>query len=258
MQPPPRAEPGTLTWTALVWVARAPDGRQTADLVSLSQMSQAFRHGVLPPDVEVAIVGEWQWENIRLALARHATLAPPAGTDIRGTESESLPRLELTLTMQKDALGRSNPPSGERANSGRSIPIARTQAATVPPAPLGAAPEFLRRWGATPSLREVLDPSLETPLTARLASLVYGAALVLAALSWLAAIIIGVASLFSRLNEANEPRLVVLALLVGIGWVLGGVVVAGVVVIMGRAAAGIMLVAQRVDEKLREDGERRD
>lgn len=231
-----------LTWTSPAWVARAPDGRQTADLVSLSQMSRAFRHGVLPPDVEVAVVGEGHWENIRLVLARHASLAPPGVADAR----DSVPQLELTLTVQRDAIG--------RPESGRTIAAARPQPPTVPPPPR-PAPEFLRRWGATPSLREVFDASLETPLPARLASLLYGAALVVAALAWLAAIIVGVASLFTRLNDANEPRLVVLAFLVGLAWVIGGVVVAAVVVVVGRAAAGVLLVAQRVDEKLREESE---
>jgi hypothetical protein len=229
MQPPPRADPGALTWRSPAWVARSPDGRQTADLVSLSQMSRAFRFGMLPPDVEVAIVGEWQWENIRLVLARYASLAPPGGT-----EREGLPELELTLTVQKDAIAHRTP-----------------MQPTLPPAPRFAS-EFPRRWRAS-SLREVFDIPLETPLPPRLATLVYGAALVVAAVTWLTAIIAGIASLFSRLNDASDARTVTLAVLVGVGWVLGGVLLAAVIVIAGRAAAGVVLVAQRVDEKLSDE-----
>ena len=60
MQPPPQAGEGQeLTWAARVWVARSPDGRSTAQPVSLSQLARAFAKGLLPPEVEVAIDGEW-------------------------------------------------------------------------------------------------------------------------------------------------------------------------------------------------------
>jgi hypothetical protein len=253
MQPPPRADPGTLSWTSLVWVARAPDGRQTSDLVSLSQMSRAFRRGELPPDVEVAIAGEWHWENIRLALARHASLAPPGAADDRGTDRgpDSLPDLELTLTVQRDSIGRA------RAESGTRIPAAPAAPSTMPPGPRTVA-EFPRRWPATPSLREVFDSSFATPLPARLASLVYAAALAVAAAVVLVAIIAGLTALFARMTEAHEPRMETLAVLVGLGWMLGGLLVAAVVVILGRAAAGMVLVGQRVDEMLQEERERRE
>jgi hypothetical protein len=259
MQPPSRAEPGTLTWTSPAWVARDHDGRQTADLISLSQMSRAFRRGMLPPDVEVALAGEWNWENIRLVLARYASLAPPSAADVRGTDraTDSLPELELTLTVQKDSIGRAIP-APERADSRSNIRVPpAAPVPTVPPAPR-VPPEFPRRWSATPSLREVLDPSLEPPFPPRLASILYGTALVLAAAAALAAVVIGIASLFARLNEASDPRMVVLALLVGIGWLLGGGLAAAVIVVVGRAAAGVVLVAQRIDERLREEQEPRD
>jgi hypothetical protein len=244
MQPPSRADTGTLSWTSLAWVARAPDGRQTSDLVSLSQVSRAFRRGELPPDVEVAIAGEWHWENIRLALARHASLAPPDAADDRGTDRrpDSLPDLELTLTVQRDSIGRS------------AAPVARS---TVPPGPRTVS-ELARRWPATPSLRQVFDSSFATPLPAPLASLVYAAALAVAAAVLLVAIIAGLTTLFTRMNEASEPRTETLAVLVGLGWVLGGLLVAAVVVILGRAAAGMVLVGQRVDERLQEERERRE
>jgi hypothetical protein len=259
MQPPPRADPGTLSWTSLVWVARAPDGRQTSELVSLSQMSRAFRRGELPPDVEVAIAGEWHWENIRLALARHASLAPPGAADERGTDRgpDSLPDLELTLTVQRDSIGRSAAHAGAHAESGTRIPAAPAAPSTMPPGPQTVA-EFPRRWPATPSLREVFDSSFATPLPARLASLVYAAALAVAAAVVLVAIIAGLTALFARMNEASEPRMETLAVLVGLGWVLGGLLVAAVVVILGRAAAGMVLVGQRVDERLQEERERRE
>lgn len=244
-----------LTWTSLAWVARAPDGRQTADLVSLSQMSQAFRHGALPPDVEAAMVGEWAWENIRLVLARYSSLAPPGTADTRGTDGE--PELELTLTVQRDAVGRVTSLSGVRPDSGRTFAAARPHGlpVTMPPPPRPGQ-ELPRRWPATPSLRDVLDWSLEPPLPARLASLLYVLALLVAGVLAVAAIIAGIYSLFERLNDATEGRMVVLALLVGLGWVLGGGLVAAVVVVLGRAAAGLVLVANRLDEKARDETKR--
>ena len=44
-----------MTWTSRVWFARNAMGGQTREPSSLSQMSRAFRQGVLSPDVEVGI-----------------------------------------------------------------------------------------------------------------------------------------------------------------------------------------------------------
>jgi hypothetical protein len=252
MQPPPRAEPGILNWTSAIWVARAPDGRQTADLVSLSQMSRAFLQGTLEPDVEAAIVGEWAWENIRIVLARYASLAPTELTDVRnaGDPFGGAPEFELTLTMQRDLVGRSYPAHGALPPP-TPPPMPASMPPPPPPRPMVAS-HFPPNWIAAPSLGEVFHPSLATPLPARLASLLYGVALFVAALVALVSIIAAFASLFSRLNDATEPRLVVLGLLVALAWLLGGGTVAAVVLLLGRAAAGVVLVASRIDEKLRD------
>jgi hypothetical protein len=238
MQPPPQAGEGhEFTWASRVWIARSPDGRSTAQPVSLSQLARAFRRGLLPPEVEVALDGEWVWENIRIVLARHAELAPPHAHD-SGQFPDSFPQLELTLTVQKDVMMPAIP--GMPGLPDVVAPPARLSP-TVPP-----------RASVEPAARELLDFSFATPLPARLAPLLYGAAVVVAGLTLLGAVIIGLTSMVERLGEAYEARLVVLAVLVGLVWVIGGAVVAAAIVLVGRSFAGLVLVARRIEEGLRD------
>jgi hypothetical protein len=242
MQPPPQAGEGhELTWATRVWVARSPDGRSTAQPVSLSQLARAFAKGLLPPEVEVAIDGEWIWENIRIVLARHAELAPPQAHD-SGHFSDSFPQLELTLTVQKDAIMPNLPaiPSPAPLPAVAAPPRAM-QTTTIPPSA-----------GAAPAARELLDFSFATPLPARLAPLIYGAAVLAAALTFLGALIYGLVSMVERLGEAYEARMVVLALLAGLSWIVCGAVVAATLVLVGRAFAGMVLIARRIEEGLRD------
>jgi len=242
MQPPPQAGEGhELTWASRVWIARSPDGRSTAQPVSLSQLARAFRRGLLPPEVEVALDGEWVWENIRIVLARHAELAPPHAHD-SGHYSDSFPQLELTLTVQKDALMPAMP----------AIPAAPPLPDVVAPAPARMVPTVPPRASMEPAARELLDFSFSTPLPARLARLLYGAALVVASLTMLATLVFGLTTMVERLGEAYEPRMVVLALLAGLTWVVCGCVAAGTIVLVGRAFAGLVLVARRIEEGLRD------
>jgi hypothetical protein len=241
MQPPPQAGEGhELTWAARVWIARSPDGRSTAQPVSLSQLARAFRRGMLPPEVEVALDGGWVWENIRIVLARHAELAPPQAPD-SAHYSDSFPELELTLTVQKDALP--NMPA---------IPAAGPLPAISGPPRTMLTPTIPPSAGASPAARELLDFSFATPLPARLAPLIYGASVLVAGLMLLGAVIYGLVSMVERLGEAYEARMVVLALLVGLSWIVCGAVAAGTVVLVGRAFAGLVLVARRIEEGLRD------
>jgi hypothetical protein len=242
MQPPPQAGEGQeLTWAARVWVARSPDGRSTAQPVSLSQLARAFAKGLLPPEVEVAIDGEWIWENIRVVLARYAELAPPHAHD-SGHYSDSFPQLELTLTVQKDALMPNLPAfPADAPLPNVTGPPRVTQTNTVPPSA-----------DAAPAARELLDFSFATPLPARLAPLIYGAAVLVAGLTLLGAVIYGLVTMVERLGEAYEARMVVLALLAGLSWIVCGAVAAGAIVLVGRAFAGLVLVARRIEEGLRD------
>jgi len=245
MQPPSQAGEGhELTWASRVWIARSPDGRSTAQPVSLSQLARAFRKGLLPPEVEVALDGEWVWENIRIVLARYAELAPPQAHD-SGHYSDGLPQLELTLTVQKDALVHGVPANAP-------LPAAAPLPAVSPPPRTAMTPTVPPRAEAAPAAGELLDFSFATPLPARLAPLLYGIAVLVAGLVLVGAVIFGLVAMVERLAEAYEPRMTVLALLVGLSWIVGGAVAAGAIALVGRAFAGLILVARRIEEGLRD------
>src|ERR1700677_4070048 len=137
MQPPSQAGRGQeLMWGSRVWIARSPDGRSTAEPVSLSQLARAFARGQVPPECEVARDSDRVWENIRVVLARYADLAPPHAHE-SGRFSDSIPQLELTLTVQKDSL--SNPPPA--ASDGPPLPSFPLSSAELPSSPVSAVPQ---------------------------------------------------------------------------------------------------------------------
>ncbi len=260
MQPPPQAGRGhELTWGARVWLARSPDGRSTAEPVSLSQLARAFARGQVPPECEVAREGDPAWENIRAVLARYAELAPPHSHD-SGRFSDSIPQLELTLTVQKDSLTGSAP-----------VPQLAPDASPLPSFPLSSAelpasmgspplptfgrpvevPTFPPAAPATAAEGDLFDFTFATPLPARLAPLIHGAGVLVGGLTLAAALILGITSMVEQLGQADDARTVVLALLEGLAFIVGGVAVAGSILVLGRALAGLVVTARRIEEALR-------
>jgi hypothetical protein len=261
-----------ITWTSRVWFARNASGAQTREPSSLSQMSRAFRQGVLSPDVEVAIEGEWAWENVRLVLARYASLAPPNAHDVResGRASEGFPELELTLTGQRDGplpapesgddvtVPAPGPPVVVPAPFPRPAPLPPPP--HVPPAPaLPALDERARR--ALPTMPPVAPRALEpdagpqagfdVAIPERLPSLVFLSCAAAAVLVLLVGGGLGVAACSDKLAEAVDARTTLIAVLVGLVWLVGSAVVAAAIAVLGRAAAGILVVARKVDQRSR-------
>jgi hypothetical protein len=257
-----------MTWTSRVWFARNATGAQTREPSSLSQMSRAFRQGVLSPDVEVAIDGEWAWENVRLVLARYASLAPPNAHDAResGRTSEGFPELELTLTGQMDPpppdrnddltvpapgppvmapvpgpLPAPALPPPPRLPSGPPLPSFEGQpsrvVSTIPP----AAPRTTRPKGGAESAFDEAIPS-------RLPYLVFLSCAAVAGLVLLVGAGMGIESCSDRVADAVDARTTLIAVLVGLGWLLAGAVVAAAIAALGRAAAGILLVVRKMDD----------
>jgi hypothetical protein len=60
----------------VVWLVRAPDGRQTSVPASVSQIAKSLEVGKLSADVEVRHIRSVQWENIGTFLARMRPSAP--------------------------------------------------------------------------------------------------------------------------------------------------------------------------------------
>jgi hypothetical protein len=60
----------------VVWMVRAPDGRQTALPASVSQIAKSLEVGKLSADFEVRHVRSAQWENIGAFLARMRPSSP--------------------------------------------------------------------------------------------------------------------------------------------------------------------------------------
>jgi hypothetical protein len=229
--------------------------------VSLSQLARAFARGQVPPECEVAREGDRVWENIRAVLARHADLAPPHAHD-SGRFSDSLPQLELTLTVQKDALT-ANAPVPHAAPEGPPLPSFPLSAAELPSTPMSSAlprPTYARPVEvptvppaavAGPGEGDLFDFTFATPLPARLAPLLHGAAVLVGGLTLAGALILGITSMVERLGEADDARTVVLALLEGLAWIVGGSAIAGSIVLVGRAFAGLVITARRIEESLR-------
>ncbi len=264
MQPPA----GAMTWTSRVWFARSANGRQTREPSSLSQMSRAFRQGVLSPDVEVAIDGEWVWENMRLVLARYASLAPPNAHDVRdnGRASEGFPELELTLTGQHD--GGPLPPesSDDVTVPAPGPPVAAPLPPPTPPLPqfpsappLPSFEERARRTAPTmpptqprsfaPTDRP--EPAFDVAIPPRLPNFVFLSCAGVAVLVLLVGGGIGVQACADKLADAVDVRTTLIAVLVGLSWLIGSAVVATAIAVFGRAAAGILLVARKIDERPR-------
>ena len=263
-----------MTWTSRVWFARNASGGQTREPSSLSQMSRAFRQGVLSPDVEVAIDGEWVWENVRLVLARYASLAPPNAHDARetGRSSEGFPELELTLTGQMD------PPSATNRNEDLTVPapgppvvVAPSPGPLPPPAlpppprlpsspPLPSFEGQPSRVVSTvpPAAPRTMRPSegagspFEEAIPPRLPHLVFLSCAAVAGLVLLVGAGMGIESCSDRVADAVDARTTLIAVLVGLGWLLAGVVVAAAIATLGRAAAGILLVARKMDDDTRD------
>lgn len=265
MQPPPAAggpSAPAMTWTSPVWFARNPEGRQTREPSSLSQMARAFRQGALSPDVEVAIGGEWVWENVRLVLARYASLAPPSAHDQRetGRGSEGFPELELTLTAPHAG---APPDEGDDVTvpaPGPPVPLPGPAPASLPPPP--AMPAFddrARRIAPTmpPTLaRPSVEPAgaeatFDVAIPPGLPNLVFYACAALAVLVLLVGGGFGVQACSDRLIDAVDARTTLIAVLVGLAWLLGGAVVAAAIAVLGRAAAGVLLVARKLEERTR-------
>jgi hypothetical protein len=261
MQPPSGAggpSARLMTWTSRVWFARTAEGRQTREPSSLSQMSRAFREGVLSPDVEVAIGGEWVWENVRLVLARYASLAPPNAHEQRdaGRPPEGFPELELTLTGQRDAPG---PAEGDATVPAPAPPVQLPPPALPPPTAPPALDDRARR--AAPTLPPIVlrhlaedrdgVSSLDVAIPPRLPSLVFLSCAAVAVLVLLVGGGIGIEACSDRLADAVDARTTLIAVLVGLAWLFGGAVVATAIAVLGRAAAGILLVARAVDENAR-------
>jgi hypothetical protein len=233
--------------------------------VSLSQLARAFARGQVPPECEVARDSDRVWENIRVVLARHADLAPPHAHET-GRFSDSLPQLELTLTVQKDALTASNPHSTAppAAPDGPPLPSFPLSSAELPSSPVSAVPQIPAYTrpvdvstvppaaGAGPGEGDLFDFTFATPLPARLAPLLHGAAVLVGGLTLAGALILGITTMVERLGEADDARTVVLGLLEGLAWIVGGGAVAGSVVVVGRAFAGLVITARRIEEALRE------
>lgn len=279
MQPPNGAggPSAAMTWTSRVWFARSANGRQTREPSSLSQMSRAFRQGVLSPDVEVAVDGEWVWENVRHVLARYASLAPPNAHDLResGRASEGFPELELTLTGQHDGLPQPPESSDDVTVPAPGPPVpfpaAPLPAPTPLPAPLPAPAAPLPRLplpAAVPVLDErarraapTMPPvgprsipptdggeaAFDVAIPPRLPQQVFLACVAVAGLVLLVGAGLGVEACVDRLADAVDARTTLIALLVGLAWLVGGAVVGGAVAVLGRAAAGILLVVRKID-----------
>jgi hypothetical protein len=265
-----------MTWTSRVWFVRNALGAQTREPSSLSQMSRAFRQGVLAPDAEVAVEGEWVWENVRLVLARYASLAPPNAHDLRdgGRDAEGFPELELTLTGQLDP-----PPSGAVARSedvtvpapGPPVPVPAPVPGPLPPPSLPPPPRFPsspplpsfdeHENRAVPTVPPAMPRSMppgngvESPfdvaIPARLPSFVFLSCAAVAGLVLLVGGGLGIESCSDRLADAVDARTTLIAVLVGLGWLLAGAVVAAAIAVLGRAAAGILLVVRKLDEEKR-------
>lgn len=278
MQPPSAAggpSARVMTWTSRVWFARNASGRQTREPSSLSQMSRAFRQGVLSPDVEVAIDGEWVWENVRLVLARYASLAPPNAHDLResGRGSEGFPELELTLTGQLDSAPPPPPPesSDDVTVPAPGPPVAVPQPVSLPaplpplphlPAP-PAAPAALeeRARRALPTLppagprslapNDAGESAFDVAIPERLPSLVFISCAAVAVLVVLVGGGVGVQACSDKLADAVDARTTLIAVLVGLAWLIGSAVLAAAIAVLGRAAAGILLVARRIDRRPR-------
>jgi hypothetical protein len=269
-----------MTWTSRVWFARSGNGRQTREPSSLSQMSRAFRQGVLGPDVEVAVEGEWVWENVRLVLARYASLAPPNAHDLRdsGRTSDGFPELELTLTGQID-----QPPSGHQRSEDETMPapgppVVAPVAGPLPqhtPLPPPALPPPPRMPSAPPlpsfddrpqrtvptvppAAPRSMAPNaggaespFDVPIPARLPNLVFLSCSAVAALVVLVGGGVGVQSCSDRLTDAVDARTTLIAVLVGLAWLVAGAVVAAAIAVLGRAAAGILLVVSKMNDEKR-------
>lgn len=277
MQPPSSANGPSdraMTWTSRVWFARS-TGRQTREPSSLSQMSRAFRQGVLAPDVEVAIDGEWVWENVRLVLARYASLAPTNAHDLResGRASEGFPELELTLTGQLD--GAHSPPESSDDVTVPTpgppvpapVPLAAPRPAPLPPPPHlpspPAVPAFEERARrAAPTMPPVgprsfapdegrAEPAFDVAIPARLPSLVFLSFAAVAIVVFLVGAGLGVQACSDKLADAVDARTTLIAVLVGLAWLLGSAVVAAAIALLGRAAAGILVVVRKLDERPR-------
>jgi len=259
-----------MTWTSRVWFARNASGAQTREPSSLSQMSRAFRQGVLSPDVEVAIDGEWVWENVRLVLARYASLAPPNAHDARetGRASDGFPELELTLTGQMDS-----PPAINR-NEDVTVPapgppvVVAPSPGPLPPPPLPPPPRLpsgppLPSFEGQPSrVVSTIPPAaprttrpsagaesaFDEAIPSRLPSFVFLSCAAVAGLVLLVGAGMGIESCSDRVADAVDARTTLIAVLVGLGWLLAGVVVAAAIVALGRAAAGILLVVRKMDD----------
>jgi hypothetical protein len=263
-----------MTWTAHVWFARNASGGQTREPSSLSQMSRAFRQGVLSPDVEVAIEGEWVWENLRLVLARYASLAPPNAHDVRESgrvPPEGFPELELTLT------GEVGPPSATHRSEDVTVPapgppvvVAPTPAPLPPPAlpppprlpsapPLPSFEGHPSRHASTmpPAAHRTTPPSnapesaFDEAIPPRLPSLVFLSCAGVAGLVLLIGMGEGIQSCNDRVADAVDARTTLIAVLVGLGWLLGGGVLAIAIALFGRAAAGVLLVARKMEDETR-------
>jgi len=200
------------------------------------------------------------WENIRTVLARHADLAPPQTHD-SGRYSDSIPQLELTLTVQKDSLTGSVPlPQG--VPDGSPLPSFPLSSAELPPSMASPAlptfgrpvevPTFPPAAPTTSAEGDLFDFTFATPLPARLAPMIHGAAVLVGGLTLAAALILGITSMVEQLGQADDARTVVLALLEGLAWIVGGVAVAGSILVLGRAFAGLVVTARRIEEALRD------
>jgi len=232
--------------------------------VSLSQLARAFARGQVPPECEVARDSDRVWENIRVVLARYADLAPPHAHE-SGRFSDSIPQLELTLTVQKDSLttsaGHSIPPPA--ASDGPPLPSFPLSSAELP-SPASAVPQIPSYTrpvevptvppaaGAGPGEGDLFDFTFAIPLPARLAPLIHGAAVLVGGLTLAGGLILGITTMVERMGEADDARTLVLGLLEGLAWIVGGGAVAGTIVVVGRAFAGLVITARRIEETLRE------
>ncbi len=189
-------------------------------------------------------------------------LAPPQAHD-SGRFSDSVPQLELTLTVQKDTLTASSSP-GQSAQEDPPLPSFPLSSAELPSgsgSPPPAAPMYVRPVeiptvppGAPlgPVEADLFDFTFGTPLPARLAPLIHGAGLVVGGLTLVGALIVGITTMVEQLGQADDARTVVLALLEGLAWIVGGGAVAGSIVVGARAFAGLVITARRVEEALRD------
>jgi hypothetical protein len=231
---PPGAAPEPMTWAARVWQARSLDGRETTGAVSLSQISRAFQKGVLGPDVEVSRVGTESWENVRLVLARYASLAPDVG---RRGDSDASAAPELTLTVQRDVPPR--PPAPSRTEL--------DQPAAAPP-PVQAVP----------LVTHLLDFSFAAPIMPRIARHLFLVVVGAAALCVVAGIGAGVFSLVTRLGSEAESGSAGLGLLLLFAWAIGGAAAGAATLVLGRVAIEALLalfkIGAYVDARARDRG----